>query len=73
MKTKYTFESHIQDISLKLRIKDGKSLNRNDQLLPCDLDELECESASLDLYAYTRKAPESFIFSVLKEDYAHTL
>ena len=51
--TKDTFESHIQDITLKVRIKDGKIFNRNDQLQPCDLDELGCESTSLDPYAYT--------------------
>ena len=33
--TKDIFESHIQDITLKVRIKDGKIFNRNDQLLPC--------------------------------------
>ena len=64
--TKDTFESHIQDITLKVRIKDGKIFNRNDQLLPCDLDELGCESTSLDPYAYTWKAPENCILSVLK-------
>ena len=53
-----TFESHIQHITLKVRIKDGKLFNRNDQLLPCDLDELGCESTSLDPYAYTREAPK---------------
>ena len=70
---KDTFESHIQDITLKVRIKDGKIFNRNDQLLLCDLDELGCESTSLDPYAYTCKAPETCILSVLKEDYAHML
>ena len=29
---KGTFESHIQEITLKVRIKDGKNFNRNDQL-----------------------------------------
>ena len=71
--TKDTFESHIQDITLKVRIKDGKIFNRNDQLLSCDLDEPGCGSTSLDLYAYTWKAPEKCILSVLKEDYAHML
>ena len=73
MITKDTFESHIQDITLKVRIKDGKIFNRNDQPLPCELDELGCESTSLDPYAYTWKAPENCILSVLKEDYAHML
>ena len=32
--TKEIFESHIQDITLKVRFEDGKIFNRNDQLLP---------------------------------------
>ena len=66
--TKDTFESHIQDIQLKVRLKDGRVFNRNDQLLPCSLEELGCESTSLDPYAYTWQKPENCIFSVLKED-----
>ena len=71
--TKNTFESHTQDIALKLRIKDGKKFDQYDQLLPCDLDELGCGSTSLDPYAYTWKAPRKCILSVLKEDYAQML
>ena len=71
--TKGNIESHIQDVPLKVRIKDGKIFNRDDQLLPCDLDELGCESTSLDPYAYTWNAPEKCILSVLIEDYAHML
>ena len=56
-----------------MRIKDGKIFNRNDQLLPCDLDELGCESSSLDPYADTCAAAENCVLSVLKEDYAHML
>ena len=71
--TKDTFESHKQDITLKVRVKDGKIFNRNHQLLLCDTDELGCESTSLDLYAYTWKAHENCILSVRKESYAHML
>ena len=71
--SKDTFESHIQDITLKVKIKDGKIFNRNYQLLPCDLDELGCESTSLDPYAYKWKAPKKCFLSVLKDDYAHML
>ena len=71
--TKDTFESHIQDNTLNVRIKDGKIFNRNDQLLPCYLDELGCESTSMDPYAYTWKAHKNCILSVLKEGYAHML
>ena len=71
--TKDTFESLIQHITLKVRIKVGKIFNRNDQLIPCNLDERGCESTSLDPYAYTWEAPEKRILSVLQEDYAHML
>ena len=71
--TKDTFESHIQDITLKVRIKDCKIFNRNDQLLPCELNEIRCESTSVDLYAHRWKAPDICIFSILKEEYAHML
>ena len=71
--TEGTFESHIQDITLKVRIKAGKRVNLNDQLLSCDMNELGCEGTSLDPYAYTWKAPENCILSVLEDDYAHML
>ena len=71
--TKNTFESHTQDITLKVRIKGGKIFDRNDQLITCDLDELGCETTPLDPYAYTWEAPENCILSVLKKDYAHML
>ena len=63
----------MQDITLKVIIKYGNIFNRNDQLLPCDLDELGYESTSLDPYAYTWNAPENCILSILKEDFAHML
>ena len=56
-----------------VRIKDGKTLNRNDQLLTCDLDKIGFESTSVDHYAYTWKAPENCISSVLRENYAPRL
>ena len=37
------------------------------------LGELGRESTSLDTYAYTSEAPENWIISVLKEEYAHML
>ena len=54
-------------------IKNGKIINRNDQLLPCDLHELGCASTSLDLQVCTWKDPKNFILSVMKEDYANML
>ena len=37
--TKDTFESHIQDITQKMRIEDDKIFKQKDQLIPCDLDK----------------------------------
>ena len=71
--SKDAFESHLQEISLKVRLKYGKIFNRNDQLLPCGLDECGCESSSVDPYDYTWKAPENCILSVSKEVYSHML
>ena len=56
-----------------MRIRDGKIFNRTDQLLPFDLHELQRESTSLDLYAYTWNAPENCLLSVLKQYHAHML
>ena len=58
---------------MKVRIRDGKMFNRNDQLLPCDLDELACESTSLDPYAYMWKAPENCLLPVLEKNHAQIL
>ena len=54
-------------------MEDGKIITRNNQLIPCYLDEFGCERTSLDLYAYTSRAPEKCILSVLKEDFAYLL
>ena len=67
------FQSHLEDITLKVRIKGCKLFNRIDRLLPCDLDELGCGGTTLDPNAYTWKARENCMLSVLKEDYAHML
>ena len=64
--TKDTFEGHVQDIELKVRLKDGKVLSYLNLILPCSLDELGCESTSLDPYAYTWDKQENCILSVLK-------
>ena len=56
--TRDTFEGHIQDVTLVMRIKDGKIFNRNDQLLPYDLNVLGYGSTSLDAYVYTWEKPE---------------
>ena len=66
-------ESHIEVITVKVGIEDGKIFNPNHRLLPCDLDELGCESASLDPYPYTWKASANCILLDLKEENVHKL
>ena len=53
--TKDNFESLIQDIVLSVRFKDGKIFNQNDQLLPCGLEDVGCESKSLNLMLIQEK------------------
>ena len=48
-------------------------MNRNGQPLPCKLDELGCDSTSLDPYAYVWDNPDNCIFTVLKEEYVNMI
>ena len=69
------FTKGYPKISLKTiyKNKHGKKFNRDDQLLPCDSDELGCESISLDPYGYTCKTSENCILLVMKEYYVQVL
>ena len=70
---KYTFETHIQDITLNVKLRDGTIMNRNGQPLPCKLDALGCDSTSLNPYAYVWDNPDSCILTVLKEEYVNMI
>ena len=59
---KDAFETHIQDITLNVKLRDGTIMNRNGQPLPCKLDELGCDSTSLDPYAYVWDNPELYSY-----------
>ena len=50
--TRDTFLPHMQRTTLKVRMSSGKVLSDSAQMLPCALEELGCETTSLDLYAY---------------------
>ena len=43
-----TFEGHVQDVTLKVRIKDGRVLSKVGLLLPYPLEELGCDTTSFD-------------------------
>ena len=70
---KDTFETHIQDITLNVKLRDGTIMNRNGQPLHCKLDELGCDSTSLDPYAYIWDNPDNCILTVLKEEYVNMI
>ena len=58
---KDTFETHIQDITLNVKLRDGTVMSRNGQPPPCKLDDLGCESTSLDPYAWIWDNPDNCI------------
>ena len=70
---KDTFETHIQDITLNVKLRDGTIMNRNGQPLPCKLGELGSDSTSLDPYAYIWENPDKCILTVLKEEYVNMI
>ena len=70
---KNTFETHIQDITLNVKLRDGTIMNRNGQPLPCKLGELGSDSTSLDPYAYIWDNPDKCILTVLKEEYVNMI
>ena len=50
--TRDTFLPHVQRTTLNVRMSTGKVLSDSAQVLPCALEELGCETTSLDPYAY---------------------
>ena len=70
---KDTFESHIQDVTLPVKLRDGTVHNVNGNPLPCKLDDLGCQSTSLDPYAYIWDHPDNCVLSVLKEEHVNMI
>ena len=52
--------------TLKVRMSTGKDLSDSAQVLPCALEDLGCESTSLDPYAYIWGYPDNCVLSVLR-------
>ena len=63
-----TFPPHIQRTTLKVRMSTGKVLSDSAQVLPCDLEEVGCETTSLDPYAYIWVYPDNCVISVLRPE-----
>ena len=58
----------MQRTTLKVRMSTGNVLSDSAQVLPCALEELGCETTSLDPYAYIWEYPENCVLSVLRTD-----
>ena len=63
--TRDTFLPHMQRTTLKFRMPIGKVSSDSVQVLPCALEELGCETTSLDPYAYIWDYPDNCVLSVL--------
>ena len=58
----------MQRTTLKVRMSTGKVLSDSAQVLPCALEELGCETTSLDPYAYIWDYPDNGVLSVLRTE-----
>ena len=66
--TRDTFLPHMQWKTLKVRTSTGKVLSNSTQLLPFALEELGCETASLNPYAYIWDCLDNCVLSVLRTE-----
>ena len=66
--TRDTFLPHMQRTTLKVRLSTGKVSSDSAQVLPCALEELGCETTSLDPYAYIWDYPDNYVISVLRTE-----
>ena len=66
--TRDTFLPHMQRTKLKVRMSTGKVLSDSAQVLPCALEELGCETTSLDPYAYIWDYPDNCVLSELRTE-----
>ena len=66
--TRDTFLPDMQRTTLKVRMSNGKSLSDSTQLLQCALEEIGCETNSLDPYAYKWDYPDNCVLSILRTE-----
>ena len=66
--TRDTFIIHMQKTTLKVTIENGKVLSDMGLILPCPLEELGCETTSLDPYAYIWDYPDNCVLSILRTE-----
>ena len=66
--TRYTFLPHMQKTTLKVTLEIGKVLSDTGLFLPCALEELGCETTSLDPYAYSWDYPDNCAIAILRTE-----
>ena len=66
--TRDTFIPNMQRTTLKVRMSTGKILSDSVQVVPCALEELGCETTSLDPCAYIWDYPDNCVMSVLRTE-----
>ena len=67
------FLPHMQWTTLKIRMSTGKILSDSAQVLPFALEELGCETTSLDPYAYRWDYRDNCVLSVLRTEEVNTV
>ena len=63
-----TFIIHMQKTTRKVTMENGKVLSDMGNILPYALEELGCETTSLDPYAYIWDYPDNCVLSVLRTE-----
>ena len=66
--TRDTFLPHMQRTILQVRMSTGKVFSDSAQVLPCALQELICETTSLEPYTYIWDYPDNCDLSVLRTE-----
>ena len=66
--TRDTFLPHMQRMTPKIRMSTRKVLSDSAQILPCALEEIGCETTSLDPCAYIGDYPNNCVLSVLRTE-----
>ena len=62
------FDSHILNAELSVKTRDGKVLTSFQMVLPCPLEQLGCETTSLDPYVYTWAEPNNCVLAVHRKE-----
>ena len=62
------FEGRVQDVTLKVLLKDGKVMSKDGLQLSCPLEELESDTTSFDPHAYTWEAPDKCVLAVHRRE-----